>query len=64
MLGRSSFGQDRLTQGQACHGWWSAELRDVLSSIIATVAVDSVSLGEVMARHLDVARSRSVTNHA
>ena len=72
----------------------SAELRDVLSSIIAravsagvpvgvhaytgedaaryaaegativTVAVDSVSLGEVMTRHLDVARSRSGTNHA
>ncbi len=72
----------------------SAELRDVLSSIIAravsagvpvgvhaytgedaaryaaegativTVAVDSVSLGEVMTRHLDVARSRSGTNDA
>ena len=31
---------------------------------IVTVAVDSVSLGEVMTRHLDVARSRSGTDDA
>jgi 4-hydroxy-2-oxoheptanedioate aldolase len=31
---------------------------------IVTVAVDAISLGEVMAQHLDVARGRSVADHA